>query len=242
MTVTMPMARTTMMIEVFRARRWILCIGFLMGLLMQGYAQQSDFQFWPGIQVGYNLPGRFSMSLAEEVRFKENSSQVKKELTDVGIAYKITKSLRLGINYRRELNYKNPDQSAWRNGLYMDIMFRQKIQRFQFDYRCRFQSPRLETLTELSSLNQWLINRHKASLQYNIKGIPLNPFIEGEIFIPISKTEELMISEYRLWAGLAYSINKRNVISLKYGIQQEVNVADPLRAYVLSLGYSFNIN
>ena len=36
-----------------------------------------------------------------------------------------------------------------------------------------------------------------------------------------------MIDEYRLWAGLAYALNKKNEISLKFGIQQEVNVADP---------------
>jgi hypothetical protein len=261
MTVTMPMAKTTMMTNwflthiycvvkynlsfsfpVFRDRRWIVCIGFLLGSMMQGHAQQSDFQFWPQVQIGYNLSGRFKLSLTEEVRFRENVSQVKKELTDVGITFKINKALRLGISYRLELDFKNPDESAWRNGLYGDIMFRQKIQRFQFDYRLRFQSARIESISEVSSLNQWMTNRHKASLQYNIRGIPLTPVIEAEIFIPIRKQDPLMIDGYRLWAGLAYALNKRNEISLRFGIQQEVNVADPWREYILGVGYSLDIN
>jgi hypothetical protein len=211
-------------------------------MMLQGHAQQSDFQFWPQVQIGYNLNDRFKLSLEEEVRFRENVSQVKKELTDLGITYKINKTLRVSINYRLELTFKNPDEGEWRSGLYADIMFRQKIQRFQFDYRCRFQSPRIESISEVSTLDQWLINRHKAGLQYDIKGIPLIPKIEAEIFVPFSKQEPLFIEAYRLWAGLAYSINKKNEISLRFGIEQEVNVADPWRAYVLGVGYSLDIN
>ena len=59
---------------------------------MQVHAQQSDFQFWPQVQVGYNLSDRFKLSLEEEVRFRENVSQVKKELTDLGITYKTEQS------------------------------------------------------------------------------------------------------------------------------------------------------
>jgi hypothetical protein len=159
---------------VFSDRRWVVFLGFLLGSLVQGHAQQSDFQFWPQVLIGYNLSDRFKLSLEEEVRFRENVSQVKKELTDLGITYKINKALKIGVTYRLELTFKNPDESAWRSGLYSDIMFRQKIRRFQFDYRLRFQSPRIESVSEVSSLDQWLINRHKASLQYNIKGIPLS--------------------------------------------------------------------
>ena len=228
--------------KTFHDRKWIVCIGFLLVSLLQGHAQQSDFQFWPQVQVGYNLSDRFKLSLDEEVRFRENASQVRKELTDLGITCKMNKALRFGISYRLELTFKNPDESAWRNGLYVDIMFRQKMQRFQFDYRCRFQSPKIEAISEVPSLDQWLINRHKASLQYNIKGTPLTPEIEAEIFVPFSKQEALMIDGYRLWTGLAYSLNKRNEISLKFGIEQEVNVPDPLRAYILGVGYSLDIN
>lgn len=220
----------------------MVCIGLLLGSLVQVHAQQSDFQFWPQVQVGYNLSDRFKLSLEDEVRFRENVSQVKKELTDVGIAYKLNKALRFGITYRLELTFKNPDESTWRSGLYADIMFRQKMQRFQFDYRLRFQSARIESISDVSTLDEWMINRHKASLQYDIKGIPLIPKVEAEIFIPFSKQEALMINGYRLWAGLAYAVNKKNEISLRFGVEQEVNVADPWRAYILGIGYSLDLN
>ena len=222
--------------------KWMLCIGFLLGTIKPGISQQSDFQCWPQLQVGYNLSDKFKLSLEEEVRLRENVSKIKKELTDLGLTYRVNKNLRFSLKYRLELSYKNPDQKTWRSGLYGDIQLRHKMQRFQADYRLRFQSPKIESFSEVSSLNQWLTNRHKAGLQYDIKGIPLAPGIEAEIFIPIGRQQPLIIDEYRLWVGLSYALNNKNEIGIKYGIQQEVNVADPLRAYILSISYSLDIN
>ena len=99
-----------------------------------------------------------------------------------------------------------------------------------------------ETLSEFSEGRELFINRHKAGLSYNIKGIPLTPVIEGEIFIPFTRKEPLFINEYRLWAGFEYAFNKRNSIGIKYGIQREINVSDPLTAYIVALKYSCDLN
>ncbi len=206
------------------------------------HAQESDFQLWPQIELGYNLSKKIKESLEEEIRLRENASLMKKELTDVGLTYKINKALRLSLKYRLELTWKNPSEKSWRNGLYLDISLREKIQRLQFDYRLRFQSPKVETLSEFSEGRELFINRHKASLSYNIKGIPLTPSVEGEIFVPFTRKEPLIINEYRLWAGFEYAFNKRNSIGIKYGIQREINVSDPLTAYIVALKYSCDLN
>lgn len=205
-------------------------------------AQESDFQVWPQLEIGYSLGSRIKASLEEEIRLRENASFMKKELTDVGLSYKINKVLRISLKYRFELTWKNPDEKFWRNGFYFDISLRKKMQRFQLDYRLRFQSPKVETFSELSAGRDLIINRHKAGLSYNIKGIPLTPAIEAEIFVPFTRQEPLYINEYRLWAGLDYAFNKRNSIGVKYGIQREINVSDPLTAYVIALKYTFNLN
>ncbi|MBN1416419.1 MAG: DUF2490 domain-containing protein [Bacteroidales bacterium] len=214
----------------------------MLGTIQTGSTQQSDFQFWPQIQVGYALSSRFKITLEEEVRLRENASLLKKELTDLGLTCKITRFLRLGLNYRLELTSKNPDDKSWRSGLYGDIMLRQKLQRFQFDYRIRFQSPKIESIDEATELQQLLKNRHKLSVEYNIKGIPLTPEMEAEIFIPVVRKQPLIIDEYRLWIKLSYALNKRHEVGIKYGVQREINVADPLTAYILGISYSLDIN
>lgn len=261
MTVIMPMLSLKMMmingrIELLHVKRmpfsyiertmrnckWILCFIFLSGSLKTVFSQQSDFQFWPQIQIGYELSDKFKLSLEEEVRLRENASQIKKELTDLGLTYKVSKFLRLSLNYRLELTYDNPDERSWRNGIYGDITLRKEIQRFRLDYRIRFQSPKVEAISEISTQNQWLKNRHKISLEYNVKGIRLTPEIEAELFLPFKRQESLAFDEYRLWAKLSYGLNKKNEIGIKYGIQQEINASDPLRAYILGISYSLDIN
>ncbi len=205
-------------------------------------AQEFDFQAWPQLEIGYNLGSGFKASVEEEIRLHENAGMIKKELTDVGLSYKINKAFRVSVKYRFELSWKNPDKKSWRNGLYFDLSLRKKIQRFQIDYRLRFQSPKVETLSEISEGRDLFMNRHKAGLSYNIKGIPLSPALEAEIFIPFARKEPLYINEYRLWAGLDYAINKRNSFGIKYGIRREINVPDPLTAYIIALKYTFDLN
>ncbi len=223
-------------------RKWILLLVLLTGSMQLVYPQQSDFQFWPQVKLGYSLSDKFNVSLEEEVRLRENATQVKKELTDLGLTYKMNKFLRFSLNYRLELTFRNRDEFSWRSGMYVDVMLRKAFQRFQADYRIRFQSPKVEAISEISSSSQWLKNRHKVSLQYDIKGIPLTPEIEAELFIPFERQQSLMIDEYRLWAKLSYALNKKNEIGIKYGIQQEINVADPIRAYILGISYSLDFN
>jgi long-subunit fatty acid transport protein len=220
----------------------LVIFGLFTTLVSNIFAQESDFQVWPQFEIGYNFAGKFKASVEEEIRLRENASLIRKELTDVGLSYKINKALRVSLKYRFELNWTTPEEKSWRNGLYMDILLRNKIKRFQLDYRLRFQSPKVETLSELSEGRELFINRHKAGLSYNIKGIPLTPVIEAEIFIPFARQEPVFIDEYRLWAGIDYAFNKRNSIGIKYGIQREINVSDPLTAYVIALKYTFDLN
>jgi hypothetical protein len=80
--------------------------------------------------------------------------------------------------------------------------------------------------------------------EYDIKNSPLAPFAEGEIFLNLGGNRNSGVTAYRTWIGIKYSVDKRNEISLKYGIDQELNVPDPLRAYIVALGYSvdFKLN
>jgi hypothetical protein len=205
-------------------------------------SQQSDFQCWPQVQISYNASKKIQISLEEEVRLRENATQIKRELTELGMSYRLNKTIRFSLIYRLELNWRNADEKIWRSGMYADIQLREKIQRLQLDYRLRFQSPKIETFTELNNLSVIFVNRHKGSLSYNIKGIPLTPAVAAEVFIPVSKQPPIFAQEYRVWLELSYALNKRNEIGIRYGIEREINVTDPLTAYVLGLTYSYSIN
>ncbi len=59
--------------------------------------------------------------LEEEVRFKENCTQMERQINDLGVSYKFNKYFRAALFYRIEANWKTPDDYRWKQGLYADI-------------------------------------------------------------------------------------------------------------------------
>lgn len=203
--------------------------------------QQKDFQFWPSVKVNLEVMKNLKIHAEEEVRLHENSSRISRQVNDIGFSYRINKYLKAGIFYRLEADWKNADDYAWRNGLYSDIAFKYDIKRFTLGYRLRMQSSKVERNAEDADLFNGFRHRHKFSAEYDIKGIPLNPFIETEMFVDYSPGKKSKIAGNRSWIGIDYSVNKMHTFSLKYGIDQEINVPDPLRAYIVALGYSLDL-
>jgi len=210
--------------------------------LNQLNGQQNDFQFWPSVKVNLGLMKNLKIHAEQEVRLHENASRINRQVNDIGLSYRLNKYLKAGIFYRLEADWKNADDYAWRNGLYSDISFKYDVKRVSLGYRLRLQSSKVERNVEDAALFNGFRHRHKLSAEYDIKGIPLVPFIETEMFVDYAPGKKSEIVGNRSWIGLGYEVNKIHTFSLKYGIDQEINVSDPLRAYIVALGYSLDLS
>jgi len=203
--------------------------------------QQNDFQAWPSFQVNLEVIDNLKLHLEEEIRFHENLSLVNRQVNDLGITYRINKYLKTGVFYRLEADWKNAREYAWRNGIYSDISLRYEVERFTIGYRLRVQSSRVERNDSEADLFDGFRHRHKLSAEYDLKGIPLVPFAEAELFVDYSAAELSRIKGFRTWFGLEYSIKKIHTLCLKYGIDQEINTSDPLQSYIIALGYALDL-
>jgi hypothetical protein len=203
-------------------------------------AQQKDFQFWPSANIDLQLSKNLRAMLEEEVRLKENCTQMERQINDVGIGYRFNKFFRAALYYRIEANWKNPDDYRWKQGLYADMALREQAGRFTLGYRLRFQSSRIEFNSNEDNLLSSFINRHKFTVEYNIKKMPLSPFLEEELFLN-SLNHEMELVKNRTWLGITYKPGKTNEFSLKYGIDRERLVADPLTSFIIAFNYTLNL-
>lgn len=203
------------------------------------HAQQKDFQFWPSAGVSVDLPKKFKVVAEEEIRLKENSTQIDRQINNLGVGYRINKYLRASVYYRLEAKWENPDNHIWRRGLYGDLSFRYQTGEVEIDYRFRLQSAKVEMNRKDDRFTDRITHRHKLSCTYDISGMPVDVSAEGELFYRAGKGTHF--SEYRIRGGLAWKPGKTHEFGLKYGIVREVQVADPLTAFVISLDYTFNI-
>ena len=209
--------------------------------LQKATGQQNDFQCWPSGQLNLEEINNLRFHVEEEVRFHENASRIGRQINDLGVSYRINKYVKAALYYRLEAKWKNPDEHEWRNGIYGDLAFRVEPGRFLLGYRLRVQSSRVELNDEDGKWFDGVRNRHKFSVEYDLKGIPLAPFAEGEIFANLGGEDGSSLTDYRLWAGLNYNLNKKHEFSLKFGIDRELNVNNPLTAYIIAVGYTLNL-
>lgn len=219
----------------------ILLVVFQFLSLRQSSCQQNDFQFWPSFQINIEIIKDLKLQVEEELRLHENCSQISRQINDIGLSYRLNKYVKAAIFYRIEADWKNIDEYEWRNGLYGDVSFRYEPKRFTLGYRLRIQSSKVELNDKEAGLFSGYRHRHKFSVDYDIKGIPLTPFIEGELFVEHQNGKQSEVSAYRSWIGLGYAFGKMHEVRVKYGIDQELNTSDPLRAYIVALSYTLDL-
>jgi hypothetical protein len=77
-------------------------------------------------------------------------------------------------------------------------------------------------------------------LAYNIKNKPITPFIEEEVFLN-SIGHQLEMINNRTWFGITFTPGKKHEFTLKYGIDHERLVPDPLTSFILAVNYKLNL-
>jgi hypothetical protein len=204
-------------------------------------SQQQDFQLWPSVNIGLKVNKNLKFEFEEEVRFKENATQIDRQINDLGVGYKFGKYFRAAFYYRIEAKQKNPDVYRWRQGVYGDFSVKYDISRFTLGYRLRIHSAKVEFDDQADQWFEGFRNRHRISLAYDLKNLPLSPFAEAEAFVQITGTNS-GINQYRAWLGLGWTPGKIHEFSVKYGIDQELHVYDPLTSFVISFQYAVNLS
>lgn len=209
--------------------------------LQQTAGQQKDFQFWPSFALNVEVIKNLKIQVEEELRLRENATQMSRQINEIGVGYRINTYLKTSLMYRIEADWKNADTYIWRNGFYADMALRYEPGRFALGYRLRLHSSKISLNEKQQQWFDGFLNRHKFTVAYDIKGSPLHPFAECELFAVLGGSQRSSLLAYRAWGGITYSLNKKHDFELKYGIDQELNVPDPLRSYIIALGYTLNL-
>ena len=80
------------------------------------------------------------------------------------------------------------------------------------------------------------ILRSRLTAQYNIKGLPLDPYASAEYGCGLSYTT----NKWKFTAGTDYKINKQNILTVFYRFQTENDGDDP-DGHIIGLGYKIKL-
>lgn len=191
-------------------------------------AQESDFQTWTSAGMKKKINKKLDFQLSQELRLKNNSTQLNSTFTDIGFKYKLLKNLSGGIYYRLIIS---PDALAHRP--YADVSYEIDIEKWSIQPRLRFQHQVQQN--ELAK-NYF---RPKTTVSYQVKK-EWKPFVAAEIFYHAFYNKGNQFDEYRLSTGLEYDFKKQHSIKLYYLFGQQFNVNNPLQRHVAGLAYEYD--
>ncbi|MDO9187040.1 MAG: DUF2490 domain-containing protein [Bacteroidia bacterium] len=235
----------------FRAGRvgfFLLLFSFALGNGGRGgsaFAQSTnDAGLWTTFNIQKDLKKNVSVFLTEECRLRENFSRLNLFYTDLGVAVRPLKFLKISLAYRMIDKFLLDNTFSYRHRLMLDITVKKKAGQFSLSYRHRLQSEVRNIYSSADgSVPEWY-SRNKFELKYDIDK-PIRPYIAAEfryqINDPRNVESDKTLHRQRYIVGLDYKKNDRDTFGFYYLIQNEFNVSAPENIYIVGLEYTLTL-
>ncbi|MBN1181428.1 MAG: DUF2490 domain-containing protein [Bacteroidales bacterium] len=223
-------------------------ISFLAFLFSTAFAQTGDFGIWTSIGAKKEI-GKWDMGVNTEVRTFNNSSQFQRWSIELDAEYKLMKQIKAGMvyiyfyfndveyaDYQPRVRYAGFVQGKLTVGDF-HFYLREKVQRTIKD-----ESDRIKESGKYDNYRinpEWTL-RSRVKIDYNIPHFPGTPSFSIEPFYQLNNPDGNTFNNIRYTLSFDYKISKQHEIKA-YGLtDNELNVDDAVRMYVLGLGYTFS--
>jgi hypothetical protein len=202
-------------------------------------AQVSDFQSWWELEVEKKITGKLDLNGELEQRFKNNSLQYSRSLLTLGASYDLADFLRLSGGVRTVFLMDREQGLETRYRVHMDVRGSYDLRGYDLSLRVRAQYGFDDVLSfRYFQLNS-LVNRNRLKVTRHIFGSRFDWFGSVESWHGKNGESRWLTYAVRYSAGARYSPNFRSRFSLRYILEDEFNVTDPMLLHVLVLGYSY---
>jgi len=197
-----------------------------------------DMHLWSGVGIEKSFKNNLSISLDQEIRFKQNITEINNYFTEIGLRYRISKNFSLegGYRFTRDKNSDNSYDNLTRYNL--DLRYKGKINPITIYYRLRYQKE-VEGMNLLDqSIPYEKYVRNRLSVRYNKLG-KIKPYISLETFQLFRPLRVAEFEYIRFLCGIKYEPRKIGEFNLAYGFNREVRSNQPAMVYTLKIHYTY---
>lgn len=210
-------------------------------------AQQSkDAGMWATFSVQHPLSKKINLVIDQECRLKENYQRINLFYTNLGIDYKLNKSIKISPTYRTIQKQRLDGSFSYRHRLMLDVTLKKKLKKFTLSERVRYQIEVQDLYTSRKGKLAEQFLRFKTDLKYSLND-RITPYISCELRYQIRSPRgdgpeyDHDFHRVRNVLGIEYQLNKKNSVNLYYLIQSEFNISTPESIYILGIAYSLTI-
>jgi hypothetical protein len=201
-------------------------------------AQRKDFGIWYNVSARYEVIKNLRIEVSEELRTVSNASETDQFFTEVGLNYKLNDYINFGGYYRYIKKRDNDKDFNSRDRFFGEIEFNLPFKRFELSYRNRFQRQINKDADDVEEKAPILYNRHKVSLNYNIRKVKLTPSVFYERFYRLKYIDSYFYDNVRYGINLNYRFNKKHLASAGFLIDNDLFPTKKQRN-ILSLSYRY---
>lgn len=231
-------SRVTMTIK--RSIYFLTCFFLFFAPAFDIQAQVKDFQTWWEVELEKQLTGKLDLSGELEQRFKNNSTQYSRTLLTIAASYNVLDYLRMSGGARSIFVMDREQQLHPRYRLHFDLMGNYDLSDFRFSLRSRLQYGFEDVMAFRYLRLNSLVNRNRLKLAYHIFGTKFDCFASLESWHGSDIASQWRTFAMRYAAGVSYSLNFSSGFSLRYILEDEFNVVNPMQLHVLVMGYSYS--
>jgi hypothetical protein len=147
----------------------------------------SDAGLWSTFTLKKEIAKKTTLIFDQELRLRENYTQLNLFFSNIGINYKINKRLSIEPSYRHIDKYLGENIFSFRHRFSVDLNYKYKINRSSYSLRARYQR---EAKNVLSSRFGWLSEKYfriRAQAEYQINAnlsAYYNIEFRYQIFVP----------------------------------------------------------
>lgn len=210
---------------------------FCSGLL----GQQKDFQSWWEFSIDKGLKNGIGLSGEVEQRFRNNSLQYDQSLLTVTGEYDIKDYLNVAAGARILLAQDKELNLNVRYRIHMDATGSYPLSRYKVSFRIRLQYGFKDFPSFNDVVQNNLASRYRLKVDHRLFGSRFGFFGTTESWIPFSNGSGGLIKKVRFSAGAEYFLNFRSQFRIRYFLDNEFNVKNPMQFHILILGYTYNL-
>ncbi|MCK9617700.1 MAG: DUF2490 domain-containing protein [Lentimicrobiaceae bacterium] len=199
-------------------------------------AQVNDAGAWMSINIEKSIFSDLSATFTEELRLNENCTEAGTILSDLGLAYKINKNIKISANYRFSNKRRLDDSYNNRHRYYFDIILKEKMKPIVFSVRSRFQSQYTDYNSSPDGRMPANYIREKATIKIDLDK-KYTPYFYTEVYFRLNNVQYEQFNRIRYSGGFEYSFNRLHTIDIFYLIQKEYNKPNPRTDYIMGIGY-----
>lgn len=203
------------------------------------YGQKTDYGIWYEVKAEKEIIDNLRFDLEASVRTDKNASHIDKFYLEPGIRYKFNDYLAAGLYYRLTEQKENDGNYHPRHRWFMQVKgTAPSLYRFTFAARYRIQQQFRTYIRDPDDEVPGWYQRLRFELDYNIRGIPLKPYVNAEMHFQLFSPNEYTVDKWRSMIGVEYTISKKHTFGLEY-IYNDSRVTKP--AYMNVIGVTYGI-